>query len=252
MALSPRSERSGASGTSSNGRYYENLGLNLVGGAAGATSSRDAATANAADPILTHPKTGARVFVGDERAAKSEPLLRAKKVSRIVNCQGKRGRNFFENKGSGTFECEYYRFDVAGFHDVDGICDAGDDHEQRADETACALGGNESKAVAFFAPVFAWIDAQLEQGESVLIHCLAGAHRAGCTGVAYMMWWLAKSPENIKGASSAEKFFEQALTHVKQCRPLVDPVGRMMLLLRALAVGILAMPVPPQEKRNVE
>ncbi|CAD7963779.1 unnamed protein product [Amoebophrya sp. A120] len=138
---------------------YESLGAQLV---------RDAAAANLADPILRHPDTGATVFIGSERAAKSEPLLKAKKISRIVNCQGSRGRNFFEHDPF----FQYYRFDVSAFHDVDDIV------EERAGD----------KAFQFFQPVFRFIDQELAAGNSVLIHCLAGAHRAGCTGVAYCIW----------------------------------------------------------------
>ena len=39
----------------------------------------------------------------------------------------------------------------------------------------------------FFAPAFNFIDRALEKGNNVMVHCLAGAHRAGTTGVAYMM-----------------------------------------------------------------
>jgi protein-tyrosine phosphatase len=39
----------------------------------------------------------------------------------------------------------------------------------------------------FFAPVHKFIDESLEKGNNVMVHCLAGAHRAGATGVSYMM-----------------------------------------------------------------
>ncbi len=37
---------------------------------------------------------------------------------------------------------------------------------------------------AFFRPLFDFVDESLAAGEPVLIHCLAGAHRAGTAGVA--------------------------------------------------------------------
>ena len=40
----------------------------------------------------------------------------------------------------------------------------------------------------FFSKVFAWIDHQVQAGRNVLVHCLAGAHRAGTLGVAYCMY----------------------------------------------------------------
>ena len=39
----------------------------------------------------------------------------------------------------------------------------------------------------FFEPAHAFIDAALEDGKNVMVHCLAGAHRAGTVGVSYMM-----------------------------------------------------------------
>jgi len=50
----------------------------------------------------------------------------------------------------------------------------------RENQTPC-------RTVEFFGRLFDWIDAAVASGESVLIHCLAGAHRAGTTGVAYVM-----------------------------------------------------------------
>lgn len=39
----------------------------------------------------------------------------------------------------------------------------------------------------FFAPAHNFIDENLEKGNNVMVHCLAGAHRAGTTGVSYLM-----------------------------------------------------------------
>jgi protein-tyrosine phosphatase len=39
----------------------------------------------------------------------------------------------------------------------------------------------------FFNDVHSFIDEALENGKNVMVHCLAGAHRAGTTGVSYMM-----------------------------------------------------------------
>ena len=76
----------------------------------------------------------------------------------------------------------------------------------------------------FFLEPFKWIDAQIEQGHSVLIHCLAGAHRAGSTGVAYCMY------ANKSG-------FDETLAIVKSIRPIVDPFGPLEELLRRLEAG---------------
>ena len=39
----------------------------------------------------------------------------------------------------------------------------------------------------FFRPLFEFVTSNLEAGNNVLIHCLAGAHRAGTAGVACIM-----------------------------------------------------------------
>ena len=39
----------------------------------------------------------------------------------------------------------------------------------------------------FFEPMLKYVDGSLAEGKNVLIHCWAGAHRAGTTSVAYMM-----------------------------------------------------------------
>lgn len=41
--------------------------------------------------------------------------------------------------------------------------------------------------LAFIKPAHDFIDRALEGGANVMVHCLAGAHRAGTTGVSYMM-----------------------------------------------------------------
>jgi len=40
----------------------------------------------------------------------------------------------------------------------------------------------------FFNPIFSFVEQQTELGNSILIHCLAGAHRAGTTGVSWLMF----------------------------------------------------------------
>ena len=39
----------------------------------------------------------------------------------------------------------------------------------------------------FFEPVHSFIDKALASGHNAMVHCLAGAHRAGTTGTSYMM-----------------------------------------------------------------
>ena len=48
---------------------------------------------------------------------------------------------------------------------------------------------NTDKGVLrFFLPVFTFIENKVAMGGNVLIHCLAGAHRAGSTSVSWLMY----------------------------------------------------------------
>jgi protein-tyrosine phosphatase len=65
--------------------------------------------------------------------------------------------------------------------------------------------------VAFIEKMFSWVDDALDGGGSVLVHCLAGAHRAGTTGILLLMH---------KGGLGAE----QATVAAKAARPIIDPI----------------------------
>ena len=39
----------------------------------------------------------------------------------------------------------------------------------------------------FWHPAHSFIEGSLQRGENVLVHCMAGAHRAGSTGVSFLM-----------------------------------------------------------------
>jgi protein-tyrosine phosphatase len=80
------------------------------------------------------------------------------------------------------------------------------------------------KVFAFFVPVFDFIETATSQGKSVLIHCLAGAHRAGTTGIAFLM--------HIADLSQAD-----ATKAAQQLRPIVDPIYSFKDLLALLEVA---------------
>ena len=46
--------------------------------------------------IFTHPKSGAKVFIGNLSAANTKSELEENNVTQIVNCQEPSSRNFFE------------------------------------------------------------------------------------------------------------------------------------------------------------
>ena len=43
------------------------------------------------------------------------------------------------------------------------------------------------KVIAYFEPAHSFLDKALGEGKNVMVHCIAGAQRAGTTGVSYMM-----------------------------------------------------------------
>lgn len=62
-----------------------------------------------------------------------------------------------------------------------------------------------------------------------MVHCLAGAHRAGTAGVAYCMY--AKKSKHI-----------ETLRYVKSLRPIVDPFGPLSELLHNLERALALIP----------
>jgi hypothetical protein len=81
-----------------------------------------------------------------------------------------------------------------------------------------------ASAVELFAPMFQFVDQALDEGRSVLIHCMSGAHRAGTTGTAYLM--------HVTPGLSARA----AMVHAQQLRSVVDPwpgFGGLLLTLEA-------------------
>ena len=86
---------------------------------------------------------------------------------------------------------------------------------------------NPRTVLAYFQALFDWITEQISQGHNVLIHCLAGAHRAGTTGVAWCMY------------ANKEPFLE-TLHKVKNIRSIVDPFGPLGDLLMRLEKAVLA------------
>ena len=67
-----------------------------------------------------------------------------------------------------------------------------------------------SGILKFFYPVFDLIERKTNSGQNVLIHCIAGAHRSGSTGVAWLIY---------EGNLSADKATELA----KSKRSIIDP-----------------------------
>ena len=70
----------------------------------------------------------------------------------------------------------------------------------------------------YFHPMFEYVQKVVNEGKNVLIHCIAGAHRAGTTGVSWLMF-----SEGLNATNATRK--------AKQIRPVIDPTGSFENLL---------------------
>jgi hypothetical protein len=148
------------------------------------------------------------VFVGSLEAATNLQLLRSHNITHVVNCMARPSANRLQGDGITylDFPVERWRATVLA-HAM---------HPDPAAPRAAAAAGNASNDAhhaairALFAPVMAFANAAVEGGGGVLIHCFAGAHRAGTTGVAFLMHAL-----RLPAAA--------ALATAQQLRPAIDP-----------------------------
>lgn len=150
-------------------------------------------------PIFRIPG-GGTFFIGNIRAAASLETLREHNITHIINAQDVDSENFHEHTNGGEFT--YLRFPIA--------------HWWRAPDVATPAGVR-----AFYAPLFSFAERALQRGENVMVHCLAGAHRAGTSGISLVMYFM-----NLSAP--------QAVGYVRERRPIVDPIGSFPDLLKRL------------------
>lgn len=144
------------------------------------------------DAIYVHEKTGAKLFIGNQKAARCEATLVNEQIFHIVNCQDATAVNFF----AGDPRFCYKRFPVESWWQARDV----DTH---------------AGILAFFEALHSWIDQALANGNNVLVHCLMGAHRAGTAGVSFMM---------RQGGFDVQT----AIRLVKWQRTIVDPFGHFL------------------------
>ena len=76
------------------------------------------------------------------------------------------------------------------------------------------LADPEASLLRFVRPLFEFIDGALQRGEMCLVHCLAGAHRAGTTGCLLLMYKHQLDPS-------------AATSIAKKLRPVINPIGHL-------------------------
>lgn len=152
---------------------------------------------NNLDSIWKHTTGGGTVYVGNLVAASNKRALKERNICAIVNCQGVESENYFEDDEL----MDYHRFPVS--------------------HLAIAASSTQSLMDGGFQQAFDFIDSHIREGRSVLIHCLAGAHRAGTVGVAWLMI------QTGMGVTDA-------IATAKTCRPIINPFGTLLGLLNYL------------------
>lgn len=154
---------------------------------------------NALDPLWRHPESGGTFFVGNQTAAANLMVLQQFNITHVVNCTD--SMPLYHDQPDGPIK--YFRFDICG-------------HYRRA--------RTDAEAVAFAEPVLKWVENALARGHNVMAHCLAGAHRAGTTGVMCLMYFANLSARD-------------AVPIAKRCRPIIDPIGEFPEFLMKLERG---------------
>ena len=77
----------------------------------------------------------------------------------------------------------------------------------------------------FLNPLWNFIETKLEEGHNILIHCLAGAHRAGTAAISWLMY--ADKLNAKDGIKLAQKR-----------RDCISPIGNFEKLLNTLEVAL--------------
>ena len=156
---------------------------------------------NALDSIFRNSETGGTIYVGNQSAAQNLSVLRSHNITHVVNCT--HGPSKIANYHAGTLT--YFEFAISNWHN-------------------CISGSDPDVLFAFVNPLFAFIDSALANGTSVLVHCLAGAHRAGTTGCLCLMHY-------------ANMDVSTAIASAKRLRPVIDPIGHLPELLNRYQIA---------------
>ena len=155
---------------------------------------------NPMDLIWTDPKTGGKIFVGNQSAARNADRS-PQKITHVVNCT-----NDMPNYCEANPAMTYLRFNVS--------------YWQSCGDSSTFSQKSPAEVVSWLdRSVFQFVDSALAKGENVLVHCLAGAHRAGTTGILLLM--------NKSGLGA-----EEATHAAKTLRSAINPISDFPRLLK--------------------
>lgn len=162
-----------------------------------AATSVETRTWSMADPIFCHASGGGKIYVGNQNAAGNLKFLRSLNITGVVNCT----TGFSKIPDFHKDDLNYYNFPISHW-------------EQHVNKSNASV-------IDFSKPMFGFIEDKISRGESVLVHCLAGAHRAGTTGVACLIHF-------------AGLDVPAAIAAAKMLRPIIDPIGQLPQFLHRL------------------
>jgi len=149
------------------------------------------------DLIYRSPEGGA-IYVGDSQAAQDLCLLKQLGIAAVVNCT-----TDIPNYHKPALQ--YFNFDVTWWKRQVGMFPSvGHEMFSEADM--------QRKLKDFLRPMLHFVESNICRGRSVLVHCLAGAHRAGTTGTICLLHF---------GGLSAKR----AESTAKSLRPIIQLIG---------------------------
>ena len=144
--------------------------------------------------IFEDKKTGGRVYCGNLSAATSSNILQENNISNVIDCRAR--------PDSTELPCiQRHNFPVENWVET-------------VKQRRCSV-------LEYMRPTLDFLDTAVARGESTLVHCLAGAHRAGTASVAYLMHRL--------GMTRLE-----ATDLAKSRRSVINPFGRLVTFLEVL------------------
>lgn len=177
--------------------------------------------------IWRSSESSGAVFVGSLAAARDVNLLQQAGITHVVNCMCQPTR--MKHPG-----LQYYHFPVEQWKSV-LLPNARVDIESRMslngltprDFQDVLSSANSTAVLELCRPAVQFIQEAADTGGRVLIHCFAGAHRAGTTVVAFLM--------HVERLGA-----ETATTVAQRMRPCIDPKahGDLHTMLRLLEMAL--------------
>jgi len=212
---------------------------------------------------------GGRVYLGSMHTSKNQQLLQKHGITHIVNCTCDLPNHFEPPRSVGV---TYLRFDEIDIFSTSFVgtliqmqkkkdivnkkrafrlggitcccreCAAAESSfEREQHQQQQPTGDAGDNILLFFKPLFDFIDEAVSGGGNVLIHCVAGAHRAGTSTCAYLM-------HRDKTMSP-----DEAIAYCKVRRPIVDPAisPRLVNLLDNLYAAHRGTPIATTDEVGV-